>query len=111
MLFLPDSGSGEASRITAGTAFTDNLGNAYRVSRLMSHRFPVCVSLMELSQEVDCEMSWLQPQWVARQLSRSGRPHQRPVRAFRSEGVRKLGEDNGKHGKTISERLFETEPW
>ena len=67
MLFLPKNAGAGASGIIAGSAFTDNLGNTYAVSRLMTSSFPLCVFLMELSEQLDRRSSWLQLHWVPRQ--------------------------------------------
>ena len=49
-----------------GTALTDNRGNSYVVSRMITTKFPLCAVLMELTEQLDLRGSWLQVSWTPR---------------------------------------------
>ena len=49
------------------TGSTDNQGNSYVVQKLMSSKFPLCVVLMELVEQLDIRGAWLDLKWVPRE--------------------------------------------
>ena len=49
-----------------GSALTDNRGNSYVVSRMMTTKFPLCAVLMELTEQLELRGSWLQVSWTPR---------------------------------------------
>ena len=65
--FMPAGGGVDGTAVIAGTATTDNKGNTYVVSRLMTTSFPLNVILMELSEQLHERGSWLSVDWAPRQ--------------------------------------------
>jgi len=58
MVFLPDRFEGRG--LTLATGATDNQGNAYAVSKLLTSKYPLCVVLMK-------RQLWLDLEWTPRE--------------------------------------------
>ena len=67
MAFWPEGkAEGYEVRLT-GTGLTDNRGNAYVVSRMLTTKFPLCAILMELAEQLERRGSWLKQAWCPRE--------------------------------------------
>jgi hypothetical protein len=66
-LFLNDVKPGKASMKLSGA--TDNAGNSFVVSKLLSTKFPLGPVLMELSEELATKQAWLSLEWTPRELN------------------------------------------
>ena len=66
MAFWPEGRVDDGAITLTGVGITDNLGNSYVVSKLMTTKFPLCAILMELSEQLDSRSSWLRLHWSPR---------------------------------------------
>ena len=67
LAFWPEGPGVDGRAVLGGTGITDNKGNGYVIARLMTTKFPLCVVLMELVEQLEARGSWLKLSWVPRQ--------------------------------------------
>ena len=66
-LFGPTAPVGSAGVISVTSAFTDNKGNTYAASKLMSTRYPLSCVVMELATQMEARGLWLDLCWTPRE--------------------------------------------
>ena len=67
LAFLPEGGVSVGCGLVTGSAGTDDKGDMYAVSSMMSTKFPLNVLLMELSEQLERRNSWLRVDWTPRE--------------------------------------------
>ena len=65
--FWPEGAADGGVVTLTGTGVTDNRGNSYVVSRMLTTKFPLCAILMELAEQLESRGSWLKQAWCPRE--------------------------------------------